>query len=316
MNDVPVATPELLVHQYAASPYCEKLRLLLGHKQLSWRAVEQPMVMPKPQMVPLTGGYRRVPVLQIGADVYCDSLLIAEELERRFAQSPLFPKEFPAAAAAAEILAHWADVYLFDIAVMYVFGLSAEHLPEPLLRDRAAMRPGANFSPQIVRAQVPQILSQLLIALDRLEHLLQAAPYVAGAAPGYADYSVYHCLWFARRVAAAELGAAQRPALAAWMARIAAVGHGRSEPLAAADALAVAHAAEPAPLPYASDAQDPSGLRVGDAVSVMATTNGTETITGRIAGISRTRVSLYREAAEVGRVAVHFPRLGYSLRKV
>src|SRR5438874_1714626 len=72
---------ELILHQYAMSPFSEKVRKVLAVKQLAWRAVEQPMWNPKPQLVPLTGGYRRIPVLQLGADVYCDTACILREIE-------------------------------------------------------------------------------------------------------------------------------------------------------------------------------------------------------------------------------------------
>ena len=41
---------------------------MLGFKGLAWKSVEQPPILPKPDLTPLTGGYRRIPVLQEGAD--------------------------------------------------------------------------------------------------------------------------------------------------------------------------------------------------------------------------------------------------------
>src|SRR5262249_53770315 len=52
-----------------------------GLKGLAWASVELPVIMPKPNLTALTGGYRKTPVLQIGADIYCDSQLIMRELE-------------------------------------------------------------------------------------------------------------------------------------------------------------------------------------------------------------------------------------------
>ena len=74
-------TTELILHHYPSSPFAEKVRLVLGFKQLPWKSVIIPSVMPKPDVVALTGGYRRTPVLQIGADIYCDTSLICEVLE-------------------------------------------------------------------------------------------------------------------------------------------------------------------------------------------------------------------------------------------
>jgi hypothetical protein len=46
------------------SPFSEKVRLVLGYKQLAWKSVIVPAIMPKPDVVALTGGYRKTPFLQ------------------------------------------------------------------------------------------------------------------------------------------------------------------------------------------------------------------------------------------------------------
>ena len=69
---------DIVLHHYPASPFAEKIRLLLGYKRASWYSVEIPMMMPKPKLMPLTGGYRKTPVLQIAADIYCDTALILD----------------------------------------------------------------------------------------------------------------------------------------------------------------------------------------------------------------------------------------------
>ena len=91
----------LILHHYDFSNFAEKARLMLGYKGLGWLAVEQPPILPKPDLVPLTGGYRRIPVLQDGADLWCDTRLIARELERRVPSPTLFSK---ASAGAAEAM--------------------------------------------------------------------------------------------------------------------------------------------------------------------------------------------------------------------
>ena len=74
--------PDIILHQYATSPFSEKIRLVLGAKGLTWNAVEIPPILPKPDLLALTGGYRRTPVMQIGADIYCDTALICDVLDR------------------------------------------------------------------------------------------------------------------------------------------------------------------------------------------------------------------------------------------
>ena len=109
---------ELILHHYPTSPFAEKARLLLGFKDLAWRSVQIPPVMPKPDLTALTGGYRKTPVLQIGADIYCDTALIARRLEAQQPQPALLPS---AQAFAIAAFAQWADSVVFQHAVSLVF---------------------------------------------------------------------------------------------------------------------------------------------------------------------------------------------------
>ena len=129
---------DIILHHYDTSPYSEKVRLGLGLKGLAWASVELPVIMPKPNLTALTGGYRKTPVLQIGADIYCDSQLIMRELERRH-PSPSF---YPAGRGAADALAWWAEKTMFLPAVSIAFAKRPDALPEGFLEDRAkVLRP-------------------------------------------------------------------------------------------------------------------------------------------------------------------------------
>lgn len=307
MNDA------LILHHYDASPYCEKLRLILGHKGLEWKSVLQPPMMPKPDLTPLTGGYRRLPMLQIGSDMYIDSALIANELERRFPEPTLYPATSTPFAAA---VAGWADVYLFWKVVRLSMGVGADRIPEPFARDRALMNKPEMMDPQAAKAELPQTRSQLRIALAWLETGLAATPFLGGPQAAYADYALYHCLWFLKRAAPDLLDAAHSPRLAAWMQAIAAIGHGTREEFTATAAFDVARTAPPQALGYDSESDDIGGVAIGDTVSITAEYNGTESVAGTVVGINRDRISLAREAPEIGRVTVHFPRFSYIIKKL
>src|SRR5678815_5655165 len=95
--------PDLILHHYEISPFSEKARRILAQKQLTHRRVRAPAVMPKPDLVALTGGYRKIPVLQIGNHVYFDTSLIARVLEERKPRPTLYP------GPLAEVVAEWAD---------------------------------------------------------------------------------------------------------------------------------------------------------------------------------------------------------------
>src|SRR5438477_10061722 len=107
----------LILHHYPLSPFAEKIRVILGFKGLRWMSVHIPSIMPKPDVVALTGGYRKTPILQIGADVFCDTSLIAEELEARHGSPPLYPASV---AGASRTLAQWADSTLFWTMIPFV----------------------------------------------------------------------------------------------------------------------------------------------------------------------------------------------------
>ena len=109
---------DLILHQYALSPYSKKVISIFAFKNLAWQAVEQPVIAPKPDLTPLTGGYRKIPVLQIGAHIYCDTKLMIREIEKRHPETALTPTEL---LGAAELIADWADYRLFLHAAARVF---------------------------------------------------------------------------------------------------------------------------------------------------------------------------------------------------
>ena len=122
----------LILHHYDFSNFAEKARLMLGFKGLAWRSVEQPPILPKPRLMPLTGGYRRIPILQDGADLWCDTRLIAQELERRVPLPTFFPK---GTRGHGEAIAWWAEQQFMRPSALFVSGINADHMPEGLHDD-------------------------------------------------------------------------------------------------------------------------------------------------------------------------------------
>jgi glutathione S-transferase len=155
----------IILHHFDRSPFSEKVRVVLGHKGLSWKSVRIPQIMPKPDLMPLTGGYRRTPVMQIGADVFCDTQIIIREIERRFPSPTLFP---PGAAGASWGLSSWTDRAFFQNAVNLVFGTLGPKVPQAFVEDRSQLR-GAKFDLDKMRAAIPQMRDQLRAQLGWIE---------------------------------------------------------------------------------------------------------------------------------------------------
>jgi glutathione S-transferase len=305
--------PDLILHHYPMSPFSEKIRLVLGYKKLAWKSVIIPRMMPKPDLLALTGGYRRTPVLQIGADIYCDTALICDVLEHRQPSPTLHP---PGSKGADRIFAQWADSILFWAAMGYSFSpagaafIFRDDTPETARafgEDRAKMRAGAS------RMHPGDATSAYKSYLRRIASIVDTQPFVAGQQPGLADFSCYHSLWFTRRIPPLAGIFDATPSLAAWMDRMAAIGHGGMEASDAPAAIAAARQSTPAAVD--NDAfQDDHGIALGSRVTVTAESFGLEPTEGELVAATRTRYSLRRSDARAGTVHVHFPRVGYQLR--
>ncbi|HEU4408279.1 MAG TPA: glutathione S-transferase family protein [Polyangiaceae bacterium] len=304
---------DLILHHYDGSPFAEKVRLVLGYKGLAWRSVTIPVVMPKPDVVALTGGYRRTPLLQIGADIYCDTALVCRVLDRLAPDPPLYPA---AAGGLQHVAAQWADATLFWVAVPYVLqpvgvaSLFAGAPPEfaaAFISDRVAMTAGMRLmSAAEARMQLETYLGWLEGALA------DGRPFLFGEAPCIADFSTVHPLWFVRQ--AGPLAAILEPfeKVSGWSRRVSSFGHGRPEPLSSADAIGVAAArGEHAP----ARVEPGLGFEAGAAVTVAAVDYATDPVAGALVGLTLDEVVVERTDERAGKVHVHFPRMGYHLKK-
>lgn len=301
-----------ILHHYPMSPFAEKARLMLGAKGLPWRSVLIPSVMPKPDVIALTGGYRKTPLLQIGADIYCDTALIARVLEAR---QPA-PSLFPASAPLAPQLAQWADFTLFWLAATVAMqpAGAAAILPNPTPEVVKAFRTDrAAFTTGMARPTLADATVQLQAAAASLDaQLARGEAWLLGAERSIADFSVAHCLWFVRQ--AGPVAAILQPyaALNAWLDRMLAVGHGSSTPLDSGEAVAIAAAATA----HAPTAVQPGlGFEAGERVTVAAIDYGTDPVAGVLVGLSAGNVTIERRDERAGTVHVHFPRQGFQIRK-
>lgn len=304
-----------ILHHYPASPFAEKIRLVLGLKQLAWKSVIIPAVMPKPDVVALTGGYRRTPVLQIGADIYCDTALICDRLEHLAAEPALYP---PHLKGVSRVFAQWADTTLFWTAMAWnmqprgvadLFGGLSPEAANAFLEDRKAM------SVNMTRRRTQDAAAAYRSYLRRIAHMVEEHDYLFGAEPCVADLAAYHPLWFTRVCTPSVASVFDHvPAVLEWMDRIARLGHGRMEKFTAQDAITVAANAEPLPL-VGEIFQDEHGIALGSPVQITPESFGHEASEGVLLAATRTHYTLRREDPRTGTVHVHFPRIGYVLKK-
>jgi len=307
---------ELILHHYPMSPFSEKVRAVLGFKNLAWQSVLIPTVMPKPDLLALTGGYRKTPVLQIGADIYCDTALICDVLEHIHPWPTLYPA---GQKGLARVLAQWADSTLFWAAMGYNLqktGMAELFAGAPLdavkafAADRSAMAQGMS------RPRPLDAVGAYKSYLRRLADMLDGQEFLLGDAPCIADFAAYHPLWFTRTQVPAMAGILQAtPAVLAWLDHMTALGHGQMSRLGAAEAIAVCAGAPKVAAVNDDYFQDDHGIALGSQVSVSAESFGSEPTVGELVAATRTRYTLRRLDARAGEVRVHFPRIGYALKQ-
>jgi glutathione S-transferase len=281
---------------------------------MRWRSVTVPVILPKPDVVALTGGYRRTPFMQIGADVWCDSALMCKVIDRMSPEPPLYPA---ATRGLDEVVAQWADTALFWTAVPFtmqpagvahVFPGASRDTLKAFAADRAAMNPSMR------RAPIPDAGAALDAHVGRLEAMLgNAGPFLLGPAACIADFAAAQSIWFMRLAPpiAARLDA--YPQVRAWFDRVAAFGHGESERLSSDAAIAIAAAAGG----HAPAAVAPTqGFAAGDQVTVVPADYAHDEVAGTLVGLDGTESVLERRDPRAGLVHVHFPRIGFHIKAV
>ena len=303
---------EIILHHYPQSPVSEKVRVGLGIKGLSWRSVEIPRLPPKPDLMPLTGGYRRTPVMQIGADIYCDSQCILRELERRIPKPSFFPGGSDGLPWG---LARWSDGEMLDLAVRLVLGAGAAQLPEDFARDRGRLYLGPDGDPSKLAPDLPHFTAQLRAQLTWVEQRLGAGRrFLLGEEPGLPDALVYYLVWFLRgRWESGPRFLAQFPELESWEDRVREIGHGFASDMTAEAALEIAREST-VEVSERDDSGDPQGLHPGVTVGITPLGDGGDpTVFGMVHHLAPETIAILRDDARIGRHCISFPRAGYRV---
>jgi glutathione S-transferase len=303
-----MSAPRIILHHFDQSPFSEKIRLIFGLKNIAWTSVRISRIMPRPDLMPLTGGYRRTPVMQIGADIFCDTQCIMRELERRFPAPSLLPTGYDGLAWGS---AMWTDRPFFQNTVNLVFGMLADKVPADFIEDREKLR-GAKFDVAAMKAAIPQMRDQFRAHLAWIDTQLgDERTWISGETPSLCDVDAYMNLWYLRNsLENSDEMLAEFDHARAWAGRLRAVGHGSRTELSSAEALEIAARAAPE-TEELHDPNDPNGRKVGDKVEVMPDDYGKVRVAGEVVALSPQHIAIRRHDPRAGEVVVHFPRAGF-----
>ena len=299
----------IILHHYPLSTFSEKVRLAFGLKKLTYNEVITPAMLPKPDLVALTGGYRRAPVMQIGADIYCDSQLILRKLEHLHPEPTLFPGGNEGQATA---LAWWAERYIFTPALGFIANVNDTLFSPDFVTERNQF--GFVLGKQDVEPHFPRYVQQLAAHLAWFASTMaDGRPFVLGDRVSAADLAAYPSVWFLRKWggAATERWLPIKPLLG-WVDRVAASGYGNPSEIPAASALDIARNSTPAAVDLPADG-DPTELKSGTMVKVTPDDVGRDPVEGILVGADHGEVVIRRSDPRAGVVHLHFPRVGYDV---
>ena len=306
---------ELILHQYAESPFSEKVRTLLGYKQVSYRKVDIPMIMPRPYVIPLTGGYRKTPVMQMGADIFCDTALICRVIDEMFPDNTILPEASVVSDAA---LANWVDTFLFRCAVAITFQPRAE-VGNAIFKDEAAAAAFAADRAELSKGST-QLQMDLGIAeghflafLNDLDTQLHHVTFLGGATPSIVDFSAFHLVWFVQCREPLRQMFEPFTQVLRWCKRMSDFGHGDVEVIEGPIAVAEASQSEPEELLDKTFVED---LPPGQLVEVMPIDYGFQPVRGELLAAGFDEIAVVRTDPRAGRLVVHFPRMGFQITPV
>lgn len=301
---------DFILHHYAMSPFSEKIRVMLGYTDRSWQSVQVREFPPRPNLDLLTGGYRKIPVAQQGADIFCDTRVIAREIADAMNRPELAVEN---CAAEMQSFVARTDLEIFLACILAADGrallrkMRREHswfYIGRFLWDRINMGRKAKVAAAGPK-QAPGVVRE---HLQQLETMLEQ-DFLFGDTPNSADFSAYHSLWFIRDLSDSRR-VAPYPKVNAWMDRMKAFGHGHASEIAEEDALDRARHSEPRPLPNSVPGEEPEP---GQQVRITPSDYGRAGVTGELRAATPDRWIIARTPEHFDTVHVHFPRNGFVL---
>ncbi|RHZ89199.1 hypothetical protein Glove_18g47 [Diversispora epigaea] len=325
--------PSLILHHYAGSPFSKKIIWALNIKKLSWKSVIVPSVVPRPLLKQLVHGYRRIPVLQIGSDIFVDTSMILEELERRFPEPSLFPKRKGSDKSdigLAKSIIFWTDRHFFPVVLRSSYVSIDPSTPKiftskEFLEDRSVLL-GYKINLEKLLPTRPQILDEIRSHFELTELQLNDDRewFLDTVTPGIADIHVGAQLFFLNITKSANdiANPEKYPKTYKWFQRFGKyIGENQLPPIkiTGEEALNIAKRYKPVTARIAQ-LEDKSDFfrKIGDRVKIEPDDYGRIPTIGVIVSLGSSHVAIIPDDVDKTgiKVAIWFPRIGYKITLV
>jgi len=325
MSKVPV-----ILYHYDASPFATKIKNILTLKGIPHKRVAVTPILPRPELSEyLNIAYRRIPILAIGKDVYCDSSLIASVLERRFPPSEgygtLFPKRVGGGKTDTGLIKalamFWSDRTIFPLAAN---SLPYDKFDKKFIKDRESWM-GTSFDIQEMLASQPELKSTFASHMALIEEQLSDSRQwlMDTETPSLIDISVHFILaWISRFKNMSDLldgktfpqTTAFVKRMSEYLDRLSANKSGSFENITGKEAAELIASSSSLP-PEVFDDVESARLKValGELASVTPTDNGKIPVTGRLVALTREE-AVVETKGSIASVLCHFPRLNFVVK--
>lgn len=197
------------------SPYCWAAKLALAHKGVAFETVPTRFV----DIAKIgDGGFKTVPVIELGPDIIGDSFELALKLEHAVFDGPtLFGG--PGGLALTRYVAAQASVLLGKMSRPIVLAIHDAMDAETQVYFRASREKMFRATLEQVSADPEASLANVREALTPLRIMLKTQDFIGGADPLFADFLVAGLFQWAKVVGAVDFLAGEER-IAAWLSRI------------------------------------------------------------------------------------------------
>ncbi|KIY73763.1 hypothetical protein CYLTODRAFT_193631 [Cylindrobasidium torrendii FP15055 ss-10] len=323
--------PPVIIYRYNASPFSIKIDNVLLLKGIDAQRVNVQSYLPRPEITNLLGvGYRRIPIVAIGGDVYCDTSLIASALERRFPPAKgygtIFPKRVDGGSADAVLVQNYAQFYadniIFPLAPAF---LPWEKFPDEFLKDRESFA-GAPMNRNYLVALRPKNYS-ILVSHITEELLADGRDWLFNTVtPSLADVALHFPIAWAMQFPSAKdlINSDSFPRTFKWMQRLnnafddlrKTVKTPKISGEDAAKTIASSSREDEAVVGFDTTEANRLGLKRGDIVDIAPQDTGRKNFTtGPLICLNREEYVIETKGTSGDTFRIHLPRVGYSIRK-
>ena len=274
-----------------------------GFFEKEWYSLRVKSSPPRLVIDKLVNGYRKIPIAQEDADIYCDSKLISREFFNSLSLIPDSKED------------KQSEVFENDIFKACLNSISPVKLLSAFFRlldfseflKTTKDRLGAAKEFNDYRMHKSEALFAWSTHLKELNRQLES-DFILGKNPSYLDFCAYHLIWFHIKITNENLSD-ELELLIKWYERMEAFGHGSYEEVTEEFAFQEAKRS----MPKEIRADQEHSKYIGKEVFISPSDYMKNKTKGMLVGATDYSWILSRDNSEYGLVHIHFPKRGFEL---